>query len=105
MKIEWRIVVLLIAAVVVPCQAQSWELPADRATVSQAQIEKILASDDYPETSTYTRRIEFLEFNSFGKKFTQVVIRLDPQTPRTRNGKKLVVVGAEPGQRVRHGFS
>ena len=97
MKIEWRILVLLIVATFVPCWAQSWELPADRATVSQAQIEKILADSDYPETSAYTRRIEFLDFNSFGKKFTQVVIRLDPQMPRTRNGKKLVVVGGEPG--------
>jgi hypothetical protein len=98
MSMRWRVMVFLIlAAVATPCRAQNWELPADRTAVSRAQIETIVAGNDYPETSSYTRRTEFIDFNSFGKKFTQVVIRLDPKTPRMRNGKKLVVVGAEPG--------
>lgn len=75
----------------------AWNLPADRATMGQGEITEILAGNDYPETTTYTKRIEFLDFASYGKKFTQVVIRLDPKKPRLRNGKKLVVVGGEPG--------
>jgi hypothetical protein len=38
-----------------------------------------------------------LDFISYGKKFTQVVIRLTPSEQRIRNGKKLVVVAAAPG--------
>jgi hypothetical protein len=77
--------------------AAAWNLPLDRATMGKNEINEILAGNDYPETTTYTKRIEFLDFTSYGKKFTQVVIRLDPQKPRLRNGKKLVVVGGEPG--------
>ncbi len=98
MKAEWRrAAFLVLAGIAAPCFGQGWDLPADRATVPQAQIETILARNDYPETTQFTRRIEFIDFNSFGRTFTQVVIRLDPQTPRLRNGKKLIVVGAEPG--------
>lgn len=45
----------------------------------------------------YHRKIEFIDFISFGKKFTQVVVRLDPVRPRTRNGKKLVIIASEGG--------
>ncbi len=74
--------------------AQAWKLPADRGTVGK---DEIADGKDYPETTSYTQKIEFIDFTSYGKKFTQVVVRLDPKQPRTRNGKKLVVVGTEPG--------
>ena len=77
--------------------AEAWKLPADRGTVGKDEIAEILDGKDYPESTSYTQKIEFTDFTSYGKKFTQVVVRLDPKQPRTRNGKKLVVVGAEPG--------
>ena len=32
-----------------------------------------------------------------GQRYTQVVVTLVPDKPRLRNGKRIVVVGAEPG--------
>lgn len=85
--------VLVFAAV----PSYAWNLPEDKGTLGKNEIAEIIAGNDYPETTTYTQRIEFIDFTSYGKKFTQVVVRLDPKKPRLRNGKKLVVVGAEPG--------
>jgi hypothetical protein len=87
--------VMVLSLCIVPLRA--WELPPDKGTLSKEEISEILARDDYPEMTTYSQKIEFIDFTSYGKKFTQVVVRLDPKKPRIRNGKKLVVVGAEPG--------
>ena len=75
----------------------SWEIPPDNGTMGRNAINAILAGNDYPETSTFTQTIEFIDFTANGQKFTQVVITLTPATPRVRNGKKIVVVGGEPG--------
>ncbi|MBI2189721.1 MAG: hypothetical protein HYU37_21785 [Acidobacteria bacterium] len=85
--------VLLLACV----PAAAWELPPDNGTLGRDAIREILASGDYPETSSFTQRIEFIDFTAHGQRFTQVVVILTPDRPRLRNGRTLVVVGGEPG--------
>jgi len=88
-------VTMTVALAIIPGHA--WKVPPDKGTMGKDEIAEILAGNDYPETTTYTQKIEFIDFYSYGKKFTQVVVRLDPKKPRTRDAKKLVIVGAEPG--------
>ncbi|MEO7743534.1 MAG: hypothetical protein ABIR98_11405 [Usitatibacter sp.] len=77
--------------------AQDWNLPADRATLGRDGVSAILARDDYPAISGFTRRVEYVDFDSFGQSFTQVVVVLTPDKPRMHRGRKVVVVGGEPG--------
>src|SRR6476620_6088403 len=77
--------------------ARAWDIPADNGTMGQAAITEILRGNDYPETGTYRQAIDFIDFSENGQTFTQVVVTLTPDKPRLRNGKKLVVVGGEPG--------
>ncbi len=77
--------------------AQDWSLPADRETLKRDSLEKILAGDDYPATSGYSKRVEYIDFSSFGQDFTQVVVTLTPGKPRLHGGRRIVVVGGEPG--------
>lgn len=90
----WQAVgmVLLLSA-----PAAAWELPPDNGTLGKPAIQEILAGKDYPETSAYTQRIAFIDFHANGRLFTQVVVVLTPDRPRLHRGRKLVVVGAEPG--------
>jgi hypothetical protein len=85
---------------VVPADAGSaftWNLPRDNGTFKKEEVAEILAASDYAETCGYTQKIEFIDFNSYGRKFTQVLVRLDPEQPRYCNGKKIMVVAGEPG--------
>jgi hypothetical protein len=75
----------------------AWDLPADNATLGRPVIAEILAGTEYPETSSYTQRVEFIDFSAHGQPFTQVVITLTPDKPRVHAGRRLVVVGGEPG--------
>src|SRR5580765_7387076 len=77
--------------------ALAWDIPPDNGTMPRAAIEEILRANDYPETSAYKQAIDFIDFSANGQNFTQVVVTLTPDRPRLRNGKKLVVVGGEPG--------
>src|SRR5258706_3990688 len=77
--------------------AMAWEIPADNGTMGKAAIDEILAGNDYPETGPYKQAIDFIDFTANGQTFTQVVVTLTPDKPRLHNGKKLVVVGGEPG--------
>ncbi|MDB5762536.1 MAG: hypothetical protein JWQ21_1531 [Herminiimonas sp.] len=77
--------------------AHAWSLPQDNATFNKAEIAEVLAANDYAETSGYKQKIEFVDFNSYGKKFTEVTVRLDPEHPRLFKGKKIVVVAGEAG--------
>jgi len=92
---DWRI--LLGALALISSPAVAWDIPADNATMSASAIREILAANDYRETSTYKQAIDFIDFSANGQKFTQVVVTLTPDKPKLRNGKKLVVVGGEPG--------
>ena len=89
---------ILLSAIAIGCApAAAWELPPDNGTMGRETIAAILAANDYPETSGYRQAIEFIDFSSNGQKFTQVVVTLTPDRPLFRNGKKIVVVGGEPG--------
>src|SRR5215471_1318378 len=85
------------AIALIASPALAWDIPADNATMPASAVREILAANDYPETSTYKQAIDFIDFSANGQKFTQVVVTLTPDKPRVRNGKKLVVVGGEPG--------
>ena len=80
-----------------PLPVSAWELPADKATLGKDAIREIIDSNGHAESSTYKRDIAFIDFTSHGQKFTQVVVTLTPDKPRLHQGKKLVVVGGEPG--------
>ncbi|MBM3819451.1 MAG: hypothetical protein FJW14_10630 [Acidimicrobiia bacterium] len=88
---------VLLAALLAPATVASWELPPDHATLGRDAVREILAGSEYPETSAYSQRIDFIEFTAHGQPFTQVAVTLTPDRPRLRNGRRLVVVGAEPG--------
>src|SRR5216684_8448356 len=74
-----------------------WKLPPDKGTLPKEEVNAILAGNDYPETTTYTKKVDLIDFPSYGQKFTQVAVTLRPKQPRMHKGKKLVVVGGEPG--------
>lgn len=100
---------IIIAAIVAVmafmfASAKAWELPPDKGTVSKDLIDEIVKGNDYPETTTYAKEVFYLDFLSYGKKFTQVVIRLTPKAPLVRNGKKLILVAAEPGSEYGEDF-
>ena len=94
MKAVWLALLVLVIA---SAPAVSWEIPPDNGTMGSEAIDAILTGNDYPETSTYTQAVEFIDFTANGHDFTQVVVTLTPARSRLRNGKKLVVVGGEPG--------
>jgi hypothetical protein len=77
--------------------ALAWELPADKGTMPKETVAAIVAGNDYPETSGYKQSIDYIDFTANGHKFTQVVVTLTPDKPLLRNGKRVAVVGAEPG--------
>jgi hypothetical protein len=77
--------------------APAWELPPDKGTLAREAIAAVLAGNDYPETSGYRQQVDFVDFDAYGQTFTQVVVTLAPDKPRLHQGRKLVVVGGEPG--------
>jgi pimeloyl-ACP methyl ester carboxylesterase len=92
-----KFLVVLSALALGSLPAAAWEIPPDNGTMGKAAIEAILSGNDYPETSGYKQSIDFIDFSANGQDFTQVVVTLTPDKPRLRNGKRLVVVGGEPG--------
>jgi len=92
---RWHVALCAMAIGCAP--AAAWELPPDNGTMGREAIAAILAANDYPETSGYRQSIDFIDFSANGQKFTQVVVTLTPDKPLVRNGKKIVVVGGEPG--------
>ena len=77
--------------------ATGWTLPEDRQTLGLEGIAAIVAGDDYPPTGAYRKCVDYVDFSAFGPNFAQVVVTLTPDRPRLHLGRKLVVVGAEPG--------
>jgi hypothetical protein len=94
MRLAWLLFLLLLTAARI---VLAWDLPADRATVNRSAVAEILAGRDYPETSSYTQRIDFIDFSVYGQPFTQAVVTLTPDKPKLHNGRRVIVVGAEPG--------
>lgn len=78
-------------------QAAAWSLPPDKGMVEPDTVAAILQGGDYPETSDYTEKIDYIDFEAYGQPFTQVVVTLTPAKPRLHDGRKIVVVGGEPG--------
>jgi len=91
----WQALIGAIAIGYTP--AVAWELPPDNGTMGRETIAAILSANDYPETSGYRQSIDFIDFTAYGQKFTQAVVTLTPDRPRLRNGRRIVVVGGEPG--------
>ena len=88
---------LLLALASSAALAQDWQLPPDGGTFSREAQAALLAREAYPATGGFTRKVEYIDFASFGQQFTQVVVTLVPDKPRLHRGKRIVVVGAEPG--------
>jgi hypothetical protein len=94
MRPNWHV---LVATILAFSPAYAWDLPADNATMPRAAVAEVLSHNEYPETSGYRQSVEYTDFSANGQQFTQVAVVLMPDTPRLHNGKKLVVVGGEPG--------
>ena len=80
-----------------PACAEEWSLPDDGGLLTKETVQTILEENPYPELTDYTKSIEYIDFTSYGQPFTQVVVTLTPEEPRMHDGKKIVVVGGEPG--------
>jgi hypothetical protein len=92
-----RTLLVLLIAVALSPRLAAWDIPPDNGTLGRGAVAEILAANDYPESSTFTQTTDFIEFEANGQRFTQVVVTLTPDRPRLRNGRRIVVVGAEPG--------
>ncbi|MDB5763028.1 MAG: hypothetical protein JWQ21_2023 [Herminiimonas sp.] len=91
---------LLLTSLLLTCGqtfAADWQLPPDKGILERDSVAAILKGNDYPEMTGYRKKIDYIDFDSFGQQFTQVVVTLTPDKPRLHNGRKLVVVGGEPG--------
>lgn len=92
-----RVAALVVLSVWLGAPSMAWDIPPDNATLPSTVVQEILRGNDYPATSGYAQRIEFIDFVANGRPFTQVVVILTPDSPRLHRGRRLVVVGAEPG--------
>lgn len=95
MKLFWSLAVTVLIAS--PVSAENWSLPEDKGLVSKSTVTQIIQGEEYTETTGYSRTVDYIDFESYGQPFTQVVVTLKPDKPRQHNGRNLVVVGAEPG--------
>jgi hypothetical protein len=84
--------------------AFAWDLPADKGTIPETQVEEILAGKDFPETTGFSEKLEYVDFKANGVTFTQVVMRLDPDKPLLHNGRKVVLAATEEGSSSANGF-
>jgi len=48
--------------------AQPWKLPGDRETLGREAQAAILAHDDYPAVSGFTRRVDYIDFDSLSRR-------------------------------------
>lgn len=87
-----------------PSRVSAWELPPDSGTIPESQVEEILQGKDFPETTTYTSKLDYIDFTDNGAQFTQVVLRLEPAKLLRHNGKKVIVVATEEGSSSLNGF-
>ena len=83
-----RFLACALGALAMSAAADDSFLPADRATLSRDAVAALLARDDYPATTGFTKRVEMIDFASFGQEFTQVVVILTPDKPRLHRGRR-----------------
>jgi len=79
-------------------------LPEDNGTLPRETVAAIEASDAYPETTGYTKSVEFIDFKRHGKPFTQVLTLFRPDKPRLHNGREILLVAGEGGKDNGNGF-
>ena len=79
-------------------------LPDDGAVLPASTLAAILESGAYPESTGFTRIIEYIDFEMHGKPFTQVVMTLRPDTPRLHDGKEILLIAGEGGSDNGNGF-
>ena len=80
------------------------KLPDDNCILPSEVVAAITDSDAYPETSSYSKSIEFVDFERYGKPFTQVVTTFKPHKPRVHNGREIILVCGEGGKDNGNGF-
>ena len=79
-------------------------LPEDNGVLPADALKAIGQSGAYPETTRYSRSVEFLDFERYGKTFTQILTILRPELPRQHNGREILVVCGEGGKDNGNGF-
>ena len=79
-------------------------LPDDGAVLPAPTLTAILESGAYPESTGFTRIIEYIDFEMHGMPFTQVVMTLRPDTPRLHDGKEILLIAGEGGSDNGNGF-
>lgn len=79
-------------------------LADDNQTIPADTLTAIQAGDAYPETTGFTKSVEFIDFERHGKPFTQVLTILRPDTPRLHKGKEIIVLAGEGGKDNGNGF-
>lgn len=79
-------------------------LADDNQTIPAETLAAIQASDAYPETTSFSKSVEFIDFERHGKPFTQVLTLFRPETPRLHNGREIMVLAGEGGKDNGNGF-
>ena len=74
------------------------KLPDDNCILPSEVVAAITDSDAYPETSSYSKSTEFIDFERYGKPFTQVITTFKPHKPRVHNGREIILVCGAGGQ-------
>jgi len=79
-------------------------LPGDNEILSKEILANIIACDAFPVTTSFTKTIEYIDFEMYGKAFTQVVTTFKPDIPRLHNGREILLVCGEGGKDNGNGF-
>ena len=79
-------------------------LPADNEILSKEILANIMACDAFPVTTSFTKTIEYIDFERYGKVFTQVVTTFKPDIPRLHNGREILLICGEGGKDNGNGF-
>ncbi len=79
-------------------------LPDDNEILPKEIVAAIMACDAYPVTTTFTKTVEYIDFERYGKSFTQVVTTFKPDIPRLHNGREILLVCGEGGKDNGNGF-
>ena len=79
-------------------------LPGDNEILSKEILANIMACDAFPVTTNFTKTIEYIDFEMYGKAFTQVVTTFKPDIPRLQNGREILLVCGEGGKDNGNGF-
>ena len=79
-------------------------LPDDNCILPKEVVTAITECDAFPETTGFSESIEFIDFEHYGKSFTQVLTTFKPDIPRLHNGREIILVCGEGGKDNGNGF-